>query len=101
MRIVEDLYQQSRKAHQRGDHEAGDRLEEAAKWRQHVADNPLTDFTEEGVAAGNVSFPRLEAWLKREPPRHSLRRCKCGEADAWRCWIRTYGAVLLRSGGAE
>jgi hypothetical protein len=42
-----------------------------------------------------LDFPRLDVWRKRQPPTSSKRRCKCGEPDSWRCWIRTQGAELM------
>ena len=50
MHLVDDLFQSARKAYQRGDEKEGDRLDAEAKRLQRIADMPLTDQTEEGVA---------------------------------------------------
>jgi hypothetical protein len=45
-----------------------------------------------------VTFPRFEHFMKREPPRGRHAKCKCGHSDAWRCWSRVRALELYGCG---
>jgi hypothetical protein len=45
-----------------------------------------------------ATFPRFEAYMKREPPRSRHAKCRCGSGDAWRCWSRVRALELYGCG---
>jgi len=40
-------------------------------------------------------FPRFEAWKRKEPPASSRRQCRCGRADAFKCYLRVQAKELM------
>jgi hypothetical protein len=62
-------------------------------WDRTARANPPRVFSV--LARSPVTFPRLEFYFKKEPPMYSVRRCKCGSGDRWRCWHRTKQDSLL------
>jgi len=81
-------------------------------WHQSALTRKEADYhhcNQEGGSKGitvvgtpGPRFPRLEAFFKKEPPRHNRRPCKCGQSDdSWKCWVRVWGKTLLRSGCGE